>query len=46
MRGKRAKILRKTASLLYNDDKFMSTFTDTVSEHKLYKLLKAQYKRG
>lgn len=46
MRGKRAKILRKTASLLYNDDKFMSTFEDNITERELYQLLKKQYKRS
>ena len=44
MRGKRAKILRKTAELLFNDDKFMSTFTDNISQRELYQLLKKQYK--
>ena len=45
MNGKRAKILRHTARMLYNDDKFMSSFEDTVSERGLYQLLKMQYKR-
>ena len=46
MRGTRAKILRHTARMLHSDNKFMSTFTDTVTERELYQLLKAKYKRG
>ena len=46
MRGKQAKILKHTARMLYNDDKFMSTFKDTVTERELYQLLKKKYKRG
>jgi len=45
MRGKRAKILRHTARMLFNDDKFMDTFKDRVTERELYQLLKMQYKR-
>ena len=43
MNGKRAKIIRKTCKLLFNNKQYMSKFPEGFSERSLYKLMKDQY---
>lgn len=46
MNGKRAKIIRKTCNLLFNNKQYMSRFPEWFTERNLYKLMKTQYKQG
>ena len=43
MNGKRAKIIRKTCKLLFNNKAYMSKFPDGFTERDLYKLMKDGY---
>jgi len=41
--GKRAKIIRKTCKLLFNNKLYMSKFPEWFTERDLYNLMKAEY---
>ena len=43
MNGKRAKIIRKTCKLLFNNKRYMSQYPNGFTERDLYKYIKGQY---
>lgn len=46
MNGKRAKIIRLTCRMLYDNKEYMAKFPEWFTQRHLYKLMKRQYTRG
>lgn len=46
MRGKRAKIIRKTCYFLFRNKDYMSKFPEWFTERMLYKMMKVNYTKG